>query len=226
MEFDATFIEGVAATVAGIIVFCGSVFLLLTFVMGAKLAYFVTASVTLGFLLIMGLIWGWTNPIAPLGPVGELPEWSGVAAAEEGGGLEGPSGSEYPDQPWREANDDDEAEVTKSTELQNSAVEFAVTEAEEGNLPETVTENYLADAETVRLLEQDGTEYGAVTLEAPEGDEGPPVVTLMEYDPGNPQRPAKMITAGTFLLLVGHLFLLSRSEKQARRKREEAKTDE
>jgi hypothetical protein len=42
----------------------------------------------------------------------------------------------------------------------------------------------------------------------------------MSYDPGNPSRPARTITAGTFLVLVGHLVGLSRAEKRARRDRE------
>src|ERR671914_2891379 len=106
---DATFIEGAAATIAAIIVFCGSVFLLLTFVMGAKLAYYVTASVTLGFVLILGLIWSTSSPLAPLGPVGELPEWTGTSAAEEGGELEGPSATEYPEGPWTAIDTEDPA---------------------------------------------------------------------------------------------------------------------
>lgn len=221
---DATFIEGAAATIAAIIVFCGSVFLLLAFVMGAKLAYYVTASVTLAFMLIMGLIWATSDPIAPLGPVGELPTWTGVAAAEEGSDLEAPGGSEYPDGAWTPIDTEDPAQVTQGTELQNSAVEYAVAQVEEGNLPEDVTENYLPDAESVRFLDQDGTQFGGVLLEAAQGDEGPPVVAVMEYDPGDPLFDARAITLVTLILLVGHLFLLGRAEKRARAKREETKT--
>ena len=53
---DLTFVEGVAAVVSGVIVFCGSVWLLLSMVMGPRLAYFISASLTLGFLLIMGVV--------------------------------------------------------------------------------------------------------------------------------------------------------------------------
>ncbi len=62
---DAIFVEGVAAVLAGIIVFCGSVFFLLSLVVGARLAYFITASVTLAFLSIMGVVWS-VNPLGPL----------------------------------------------------------------------------------------------------------------------------------------------------------------
>jgi hypothetical protein len=68
---DLLFIEGVAAVASAVIVFCGSVFLLLAMVVGGRLAYFVTATITLAFLLMMGVVWS----INPLGPVGSLPEW-------------------------------------------------------------------------------------------------------------------------------------------------------
>ena len=41
---DLTFVEGIAAVASGILIFAGSVWLLLTMVMGARLAYFVSAS--------------------------------------------------------------------------------------------------------------------------------------------------------------------------------------
>ncbi len=59
------FIEGVATVVAGVIVFCGSVFLILYLIVGARLAYFLTASITLAFLSLMAVVW-WVNPLGPL----------------------------------------------------------------------------------------------------------------------------------------------------------------
>ena len=72
------------------------------------------------------------------------------------------------------------------------------------------------------LLEQDGTEYGATRVEVEDGDSEPvgEYLVVMEYDPGNPLGEARMITLGTFILLVLHLVGLSMSEKRARRERE------
>jgi hypothetical protein len=219
---DATFIEGVAAVVAGIAIFCGSVFLVLTFVMGAKLAYFVTASVTLAFVLIMGLVWTFSDPTAPLGPVGEPAKWTAVSAAEEGDELNGPSASEYPESPWEPVDEEDQSALTQSTELQTDGLDYIVAEVDTGNLPNEVSENYLADSESVRFLQEGDTQYGAVTFDAPTGEKGPSVVALMEYDAGDPLLDARMITGGTFALLVGHLIFLSLAERRARRSREEA----
>src|SRR5918992_3475194 len=99
-----------SAFVSAMIVFVGSVFLLLALIMGARLAYFITASITLGFTLIMGVVWS----INPLGPVGQLPEWDPESIAADASELEGPGASEYPEGPWRAPNEDDDAELAKA----------------------------------------------------------------------------------------------------------------
>ena len=168
---DSVFLEGLAATIASILVFCGSVFLLLMFVMGARLAYFVTASVTLAFLFIMGLIWSFTNPLAPLGPVGVMPEWEPVSVAEEGQDLEGPSASAYPDGGgWTKPNEDDDEQNQQAASLGSAGLDAIADAVAEGTFPES-TENNTADTDTVRFLEQDGDLYGAVTLKPPPATE-------------------------------------------------------
>jgi hypothetical protein len=215
---DATFIEGAAAVIAAVLVFCGSVFMLMTFVMGARLAYFVTASVTLAFLLIMTLIWSMNE----LGPVGQLPAWEPLAVAEEGGNLSGPSASEYPEGPWQEFGTDEES-LTQATELQTGALEAMTARVEDGKLPDEAAAN-TANSETARFLEEGDDLYGGVTLEPPQGEDGPTIVAIMQFDPGNPLGMARQIALGTFILLVLHLFFLSRSERRARRMREEPAT--
>lgn len=232
---DSVFVEGLAATIASTIVFCGSVFLLLMFVMGARLAYLVTASVTLAFLFIMGLIWSFTNPLTPLGPVGVMPEWEPVSVAEEGQPLEGPAASEYPEGPWEPVAEDDEERAQQSASLGSAGLDAIADGVTEGTFPE-VTESNVADTDSIRFLEQDGALYGAVTLEPPPSDTGateggaateetdqppaPVVVGIFEYDPGDPLGLARLILLGTTVLLVLHLVALSMSEKRARRARE------
>lgn len=236
---DSIFIEGVAATVASVIVFCGSVFLLLAMLMGARLAYFVTASVTLAFLFIMGLIWSFTNPLTPLGPVGDLPEWETISVVEEGEPLEGPNASAYDGADtegggWQPVDEEDDEDATFAGELGSAALEAATQAMEEGDLPEGVDSN-TADTDSIRFLEQEGEVYGAVVLTAPSTAAGgedtdlPPgegaepavdVVALMRRDPGNPLGLARLILAGTTVLLILHLVGLSMSEKKARRARE------
>src|SRR5680860_968601 len=103
---DTIFVEGIGAVVSAIIIFGGSVWLLLTMVLGARLAYFVTASVTLAFVVMMGVVWS----INPLGPVGDLPGWDETGVSEDVAELEGPNASSYPEAPWEEFEEEDAEE--------------------------------------------------------------------------------------------------------------------
>jgi hypothetical protein len=210
---DLTFVEGVAAVVSGVIVFCGSVWLLLSMVMGPRLAYFISASLTLGFLLIMGVVWS----INPLGPIGKPPEWDAVAIGEEASEIDFGPASDYPDAPWVEPNQDDSVELSEAAELGTDSLDYLASEIAEKRVRSfTNAADAAANSDTVRFLQQGEDQYGAVTLEAVPGAEGGPVITIMKRDPGNPLGPPRTITAGTFLLFAAHLFGLSRAEKRAR----------
>jgi hypothetical protein len=249
---DTIVIEGVAAVVSGVIVFCGSVWLILTMILGARLAYFVTASVTLAFVVMMGVVWS----INPLGPVGALPGWEETSVSEDQSELEGPNASSYPDAPWQEFDEEDEAEQALASELESAATDALAAAIESGDVEafEEATQA-IASEGSARVLEADGVRYGAVTLEpAPEAEpaeeeaqedspiqelEVPPVPSpsptpasalpdkdarvyaVFELDPGNPLGLARMITGGSLVLLVLHLFGLSLSERRSRTLSEE-----
>ena len=219
---DSVAIEGVAAVAAGAIIFCGSVFFLMSLVVGGKLAYFITVSVTLSFLLIMSLIWGFTNEQSPLGPVGKTPEWEQVSIGESVNELEGPSASSYPESPWTKPDEEDQAQTTQSAELQTSAADYLTKQLEAQKLPEETSDD-IADSDSVRFLEQEGDLFGAVKLTDPAG-KAPEVFALMKFDPGNPLGTGRKIAAGVLLLLIIHLVGLSFTERRARRVREEAAT--
>ncbi|MDP9067518.1 MAG: hypothetical protein M3N53_04085 [Actinomycetota bacterium] len=216
---DIPFISGMAAFVSSIIIFCGSAFLLLMLVMGARLAYFVTASITLAFTLIMGIVWS----INPLGPVGQLPEWDPVGIGTDPSQVEFNQATSYPESPWHPPDTEDDVEVARIAELASAAQDYVTTaSAEEGveGLPQIIESANVVDDEATLLLEQDGIEYGATTLEVvgADADQTYEVLVVMQYDPGNPLGQARMITLGTLVLFVLHLVGLSRSEKRARRR--------
>jgi len=165
---DTIVIEGVAAVVSGVIVFCGSVWLLLTMVLGARLAYFVTASVTLAFVVMMGVVWS----INPLGPVGALPGWEETSVSEDVSELEGPNASSYPDAPWEEFAEDDDAEQALASELESAGGDALTAAIESGDVEsfEDATQAVVSEG-SARVLEADGVRYGAVQLEpAPEAE--------------------------------------------------------
>jgi hypothetical protein len=210
------FIEGIAAFASAIIVFCGSVWLLLMLIMGGKLAYFVTATVTLGVLLIMGLVWSTSE----LGPVGEQPSWSAIGIGEQISEIDFAAANSYPDAPWVPVDKDitDEAEV--AGELESSAPDELEVAIQEGDVTtvESVTDT-IVDSDATRLLEQDGTTYGAVTFIPLTGDEEL-AVAILERDPGNTLGPPRQIAVGILILFLLHLFGLSRIEKRAKARTE------
>ena len=247
---DTAFVTGMAAFVSSIIVFIGSCFLLLALILGARLAYFITASVTLAFTLIMGVVWS----INPLGPLGQLPEWEPLDIGTDAAALEFERASEYPDDPWAAADPEDAVQITQASELESDATKYAQTALQEGSLGDLPSDGQLVIAEdSTRLLEDGDKQFGATLVDvlpptvAPElgipskkelkeqedlaeqtgAEEVEPLgqlAVVMEYDPGNPLGKARMITLVTFILLVLHLFGLSVSERRSKRATAEATT--
>lgn len=210
-ESTVIFIEGVAAVTAAVVVFCGSIWLLLMLVLGARLAYFVTATVTLGILLIMGVVWS----LNQLGPVGELPSWSGVGAGDTAADIDFSAASSYPDSPWITPDRDVKTEADKASLLENTADNVLADAVEKGKV--TTIEDVssaLVDSDATRLLEQGDKTYGAVTIQTT--DKKSSAVVILDYDPGNPLGPPRQITLGILVLFVLHLLGLSRVEKRAR----------
>ena len=219
---DELFVTGLGVTISAFVVFCGSVWLLLTVVLGARLAYFVTASITLAFILMMGVVWSFVQ----LGPVGDLPSFSAEAVGEGGDVDFGAAGS-FPDEPWRVPDEDDDTESTQKSEAESAATDAVAEAISAGDV--TSIENpdqATALSDATRLLEQDGVTYAGVIVQQTTtgGDQEPEldpaaegnVLVVLQYDPGNPLGLARSITIGVFVLLVAHLVGLSRSERKVR----------
>lgn len=246
---DTAFVTGMSAFVSSMIIFVGSAFLLLALVLGARLAYFITASITLAFTLIMGLVWS----VNPLGPLGQLPEWDPIDAKTEASELEFDDAGTYPDDPWAVPDTEDAIQTTQASELESDATKYVgeqITEGEIEGFPSVP--QFTVETDSTRLLIQGDKTYGATVIEvlppvttpeygiptkkeqkeaeaAAEEASGAEVLeplgtvtVVAEYDPGNPLGLARQITVGTFILLVLHLIGLSLSERRLARERAEA----
>lgn len=225
---DTDFFVGNAAFISAILIFCGSVWLLLAVLMGARLAYLVSASVTLAIVLIMSLVWSYGDP---LGPVGELPEWDPVDIGTEASALSFGPASQYPNDPWHTAEEDDQLQATQQAELETAATGYLEEAIAEGTIEEYSSPgDVIVTSESARLTEQGGETYGLLQLEpapaeqeedgaaAPQEDAtGPDLFVVMQWDPGNPSRPARQLALGVLIVFAGHIFLLSRAEKRSKR---------
>ena len=244
---DTAFVTGMSAFVSAMLIFVGSAFLLLALVLGARLAYFITASVTLAFTLIMGLVWS----VNPLGPLGQLPEWDPIDAKTEASELEFDDAGSYPDDPWAVPDTEDAVQTTQASELESDATKYVGAQITEGELEGfPAVPQFTVETDSTRLLIQGDKTYGATVIEvlppvtAPDygiptkkeqakaeaeeasgAEEIEPlgtVTVVAEYDPGNPLGPARQITLGTFILFVLHLIGLSFSERRLARERADA----
>jgi hypothetical protein len=228
-----TEVLGIAAVFSGIVIFCGSVWLLLAIILGGKLAYFVTASVTLGFLLIMGGVWSYGCPNnfrlpgcgdTPLGPVDKVPEWDPIAIGE--GEVNFGPAAQYPGDPWFTADPEDDQQKKQAGELEGAAADYLEAEIAAGNTSYAQPEDAIVADDSTKLLKNDEGLFGALILEPGEnlatGEpfEGEELTVIMQYDFGHQWRKARRIMGGTFLLFALHLFGLSRAEKAAKRKKE------
>ena len=216
---DTAFVTGFAAVLSAVLIFIGSAFLLLMLILGARLAYWITASVALCFLLIMAVVWS----INPLGPVGQLPEWDPVAIGTDAGQLEFEPAREYPEGNWRAPDTEDPAEGAKSAALEGDASTYFLKAVEDEEIEFEATDTLTVEDDSTKLLDQGDTEYGATTFEVVNAAEEKvgKVTAVMKYDPGNPLGKARRIAAGTFIVLVFHLFGLSRAERKVKAERPE-----
>jgi hypothetical protein len=206
------FVTGVAVTIAGIIVFIGSIFLLLSLVLGGRLAYFVTASVTLAILVILGVVWS----INPLGPVGQLPAWVPQGAADKPAQISFGPMSSYPNGPWQMPNKNDAAQVALASAMQGvatAALQSGITSGKVKSFP--TTSLAVVDGTKTRLLLQGSKQYGAVTYGATSGKPRS-AVALFYYNPGDPLGPPRKITLGLFIVFALHLFGMNRIERKAK----------
>jgi hypothetical protein len=80
-------IRGILAVLVGVVVLCGSAFLLLATNVGARLGMLLALAGVFGWMTIITLFW-WVNPPA-IGPSGELPFWQ-VTEVHVTGGDEPP----------------------------------------------------------------------------------------------------------------------------------------
>ena len=214
-----TAVIGFAAVISGVLIFCGSVWMLLTLVVGARLAYFITASITLAFIAILGGVWSYGTQ--PLGPVSEQPSWSSVGMGESPQDVNFNLASQYPDSPWFVADTEDAAQSAQAAELESAASNFLQEQIDAGKSDafETASDATVKEDSTL-LVDDDGKQYGALILEPAAGKQGTDTFVVMSYDPGNPFQMARFITIGSILLLALHLFGLSRAEAAAKRRAE------
>jgi hypothetical protein len=214
LAVDRTLIEGFAALIAGLVLFVGSVYLLLTAVFGPRMAYLVTATGFFAFWLILAALWVFGAPGTPrfLGPKGDLPSWQAVAAGTDLRSPTFPVISQYPGGRWEEAGQDQTAEVEPVT---LSVQEFLAEEASAELRSEAIEGEISPEDFTVtdiRFTSVGETELAAATASATTGGREVTVVTVR--DEGSEPVPSFIALGVGILGFAIHVPFLDRAERR------------
>lgn len=232
-------VKGILVVAAAITLFVGSVYLLLSTNLGARLGFLVVAAGVSGFMIILSSLWLTnTDPLQSLR--GRIPEWKGVEVAES---IDESSVEEVREIPesGEEVSEDDIAGV-------EAAVEAALT-GEESELAqfESATDYLVLEAQEIggetKNLFWHEPRYAAVqicpvdteALEVPTGDpipeprclEGEPTQTVVLLrDLGSLRQPPAVVLGASIVLFVLSLLGLHWRERDQQREREAAEEGE
>lgn len=209
-------VEGALAVIMAVVLFCGSVYLLLSAVLGRWMGYLVAATGFFAFMMILSAIWAFGAPGTPrhLGPKGKLPHWVAVG---EGVTVRSPSHrvvGTYPGDPWRPAGKDEEL----APEVEPATVAFQELLAGEANreLRRAGVEGDVLPADfqvrDVRFADADGRLLAAARAFA--GTGGPEVTVVGFKHNGDEATPSFAFLFGSLIGFGAHLPLLDRAERR------------
>jgi hypothetical protein len=212
---DQTFFEGVGVVVAALLLFAGSVFMLLAAVFGPRMGYLVAATGFFAFMLILSALWAFGAPGTPryLGPKGELPHWEVAGAGTDLASSTDPVIEEYPGGPWRPPED-----AGLTTEVEPATLAFQEFLAEEANAEfqqtgvdaEVAPEDF--EVTDLRFVTGEETDLAAAMAFSTTG--GQEVVVVGYKDEGNEPLPSWIFLGASILGFAVHLPFLDRAERK------------
>jgi hypothetical protein len=205
---------GIAAVGSAILVFCGSVWLVLSMYIGRKLAYFIVASISLCALSILAFVWSFV----PLGPVGTQPEWKPQAVGEQASSLPFKPAAQYPNGAWYTPPADDTEAQDQAGAITTPATDSLTAAIGSGKVKVFASaSDAVADANSVKFLQQGKTLYGAIQFNPVKPSASGEAVVVMRWDTGDVFGQARLILLGVVLLLLVHLVSLWLIERSAAR---------
>jgi hypothetical protein len=232
--------KGLGVTIAGIILFIGSVYVLLAAIFGRWMGYLVLMIGLSGWMILQSALWlfgFWSQGLdtpTNLGPRGAEPAWLVLdAGLEASADRFTASFDAFPDDPWREvgqavdpaaavpaegevATDEANTEDADIQQVTSAATSFLAEQANEdlGLEPESaeaVTPTQFT-VDTIAFANEDDTRLAVVRAHFNGG--GPQTTVSMYFDTGSVPRYSYMFLAGSIVVFALHLPLLDRAEKQ------------
>jgi hypothetical protein len=214
-----TLVKGVGVVAMALTLFVGSVFLILTAVLGRWMSYLVVMVTFSGWLIMLSALWTFgfysQGPDTPvnLGPRGAEAAWVPLLASTSQTSDKYEAFRSYPDAPWKEPAKSEAADVQSVTGI---VTEFL---AEEANVelkidPLSATALTGVDFAVDKLeFANDGGKKLAVA-QAHFLDGGPLWTVSLYYDKGSVPKYSYMFLAGSIILFGIHLPLLDIAERK------------
>ncbi|MEX0984953.1 MAG: hypothetical protein WD096_07870 [Actinomycetota bacterium] len=215
-------LKGAGVTIAGLLLFVGSVYVLLSAVFGRWMGYLVVMVAFSGWMLVLSSLWLWgfwslgPETTVNLGPRGTSPSWLVVSAGLHPENTEARTEfASYPGAPWETVAPTDYAE-SEPQAISGAAVSYLADIAnEELGRHEFDQDAVSATQFTVDTLAvaqaEDGTDLAVVQAHFIGG--GPSTTLSMAYDDGSEAIYGWLFLVASGLVFAIHLPLLDRAER-------------
>jgi hypothetical protein len=219
-----TLAKGVGVTVMGLILFVGSVYLILSAVLGRWMGYLVLAVSFFGWMAMLSALWAFgfysQGPDTPvnLGPRGEEPAWVPLLVSSGETSEEYQAFASYPGGRWQEA---EPGELPSSTQSVSGIVtDFLADRANaELGIPHTDATAVTAVDFAVDRIHFAPAEDGETSLAVVQAHfiEGGPLLTVsLVHSRGSVERYSYMFLIGSAILFAVHLPFLDVAERKRR----------
>jgi len=219
-----TLAKGAGVVAMGVILFVGSVYLILGAVIGRWMAYLVVAVAFSGWVMVLASLWTFgffsQGPDTPvnLGPRGSEPAWVPLEISTGETSDAYRAFERYPDGPWKTAEAGD---YPASSQAVSGVVTALLAERanEELELPETSAAAVTAIDFAIDRISFAPAEDGKTSLSVVQAHfvEGGPLLTVSLYhDSGSVPRYSYMFLAGSVVVFLIHLPLLDIAERKRR----------
>jgi hypothetical protein len=215
-------LKGAGVTIAGLILFVGSVYVLLSAVFGRWMGYLVMMVAFSGWMIIQSSIWLWgfwslgPQTAVNLGPRGRDATWIVLAGGLEPVNADGHEEyAAYPGDPWETIPEDRYAEAEPQA-ISGAALSYMADEAnveldrDEFALDAVTASQFTVDSLAISTA-ADGTDIAVV--EAHFNGGGPRTTLTMAFDSGALWSYGALFLAISAILFAIHVPLLDRAER-------------
>ena len=214
-----TLAKGLGVVLMALTLFVGSVFLILTAVLGRWMSYLVVMVTLSGWLIMLSALWTFgfysQGPDTPvnLGPRGAEPAWVPLLASTSQTSDRFEAFQSYPGDPWKEPATTDNADVQSVTGI---VTEFLAEEANRELEIDPLSANALTGVDfAVDKLEFATADRKKLAVAQAHFLDGGPLWTVSLYfDKGSVPKYSYMFLAGSIILFGIHLPLLDIAERK------------